>query len=86
MPHVVLLLESNVYDCLRDRFTNSVKEFGLPDNDLQIGGKVYLVIYVFADLNPFENTIFEELDSFVGIFCLPLYKNLLLVVFIKLLS
>ena len=86
MPHVVLLLESNVDDCLWNGLANSVEEFGLPDDDLQIGGKVHLVVYVVGDLEFPEDVLFEKFDSFVGILCLPLCEDLLLVVLIELLS
>jgi len=79
-------LESNVDDCLWNGLADSVEEFGLPDDDLQIGSKVHLVVYVLADLEPFEDVLFEKFDSFVGILCLPLCEDLLLVVLIELLS
>lgn len=37
ITHVVLLLQSNIDDCLRDRLANSAQELGLANGDSKLG-------------------------------------------------
>ena len=48
VAHIILLLKSNVDDCVRDLFSDSVQKFGFPNNDLQLGVEVDFKGVLFA--------------------------------------
>ena len=86
MPHVVLLLKSDVDDGLRDWLSDPFQELGLSDDDLQLGGKVNSVVNVFLVLFVLQKDgLVELVDGLVGVFVTPLIEDLLLVFLIELL-
>lgn len=70
--HVVLLLQSNVDDCLWNVLTNPLQELGFTDDDLELWIKLYNVCGVsICTLHWLENTVLQELNSFVCVFTSP---------------
>jgi len=88
MSHVIFLLKSDIDDSLRNWFTDSIKELGFSDNDLQFWCKVHSVDAVVVNLVDFllQNEFVEKLDSLISILVFPFVENLLLVVLIKILG
>ncbi len=81
MPHVVLLLKSDVDDSLRDVLAKTVQEFSLPDNDFQFRSKVHVVGDILSfRVNFFDQDgLLEQCNGKVSILLVPLIEELVFI-------
>jgi hypothetical protein len=62
VAHVILFLESDVDNSVRDILSDSVKELGFADNDLQFGVEVHLVSAIFAGACAYEDSFRQHFN------------------------
>lgn len=88
MAHVVLVLESDIDNGLRDVLSDAVEELGLTDDDLELWGEVYSISCLSSSFlyGLGEDVLLQQADGGVSILLVPLAENLVLIVSIKLLG
>jgi len=86
VSHIVLFLEGDVDDSLRNLFANSVKELCLSNNDFKQGVKLDRINHIITDFLSVKDVLLKQVDGFFGVLLPPVVKDNLLVALIKFFS
>ena len=86
MHHVLLLLKGDVHNRMGDRFSDTVEELGLTDNDTQVRVEVDFILAVLVAASVAEDRLPEEVNGLVALLIFPPVEALSFVVFCQFLG